>query len=303
MSISTKSGFVSIVGKPNVGKSSLLNSLIEQKISVVTPKPQTTRNNIIGIYSKNSVQIVFLDTPGFLRPNYKLHEFMRRELENSFIEADIILLVLDASVYEGNVISDILKEYEHLLNKTITFCVLNKIDLCDKSDILHMINDISVKFKFFEIFPVSAKKSFNTPELLDSIIKYLPKGEFYFENDIIASQPERFFVAEIVRAEVMKLCRDEIPFSVFIEIEEFIERKNSKTYIRLNLILDKESHKKIIVGKEGSMIKRIGSHSRKNVEEFLGKEVYLDIFVKVKKNWKDDDNFLRSYFKRHTLIS
>jgi GTP-binding protein Era len=166
-----------------------------------------------------------------------------------------------------------------------------------------MINDISVKFKFLEIFPVSAKKSFNTPELLESIIKYLPKGEFYFEKDIVASQSERFFVAEIVRAEVMNLCRDEIPFSVFVEIEEFNERKNGKTYIRLNLILDKESHKKIIVGKEGSMIKRIGSHSRKNVEEFLGEEVYLDIFVKVKKNWKDDDNFLRSYFKRHALIS
>jgi GTP-binding protein Era len=301
--MTTKSGFVSIIGMPNSGKSTLLNTLIGQEISIVTPKPQTTRNKIIGIYTRDNVQVVFHDTPGILKPSYKLQEFMKREIESTFIDSDIILLVIDASKYETSILNEILNEFRNNLQKTVTFCVLNKIDLLQKPEILHIINDVSQKFGFKEIFPVSAKKSFNTSELLISIIKYLPESEFYFDNDIVASQPEKFFVSEIIRAEVMKLCKDEIPFSINVDVDEFKERKTGKDYIRANLVVEKDSHKKIVIGKNGSMLKRIGFHSRKKTEEFLGKEIFLEIFVKVKKNWRNDDYFLKNHFNKQSMTS
>lgn len=303
MVTTTKSGFVSIIGKPNVGKSTLLNAFMGEELSLVTPKPQTTRNCITGIYTKDSIQIVFLDTPGILKPRYKLQHFMKREIDSSFLESDLVLLVLDASGYDTDSVSSILSEDFKQLSKKAAFCVLNKIDRIDKSEVLHVIKDVSSKFKFAEIFPVSAKKKYNTYELLESIIKYMPNGEFYFENDIIASQPEKFFVAEIIRGEAMKLLKDEVPFSVFVEIEEFNEHKNSKDYIRVSLIMEKDSQKSIVIGSGGSMLKKIGMHARKKVEEFLQKEVFIDIHVKVKKNWKDDDTFLKNHFKKHTVVS
>lgn len=298
--MSTRSGFVAIIGKPNVGKSTLLNTFIGEELSIVTPKPQTTRNCITGIYTKDSVQIVFIDTPGILEPKYQLQYFMKREIESSFPESDIVLLMVDASKYEPDELTYIISGEFKQLSKKKTIIVLNKIDRIDKAETLHIISDISSRFNFCEIFPVSAKKKFNTDELLSSIVSYLPEGEFYFDDDIIASQPEKFFVSEIIRGEIMKLLKDELPFSVFVEVDEFKEREKGKEYIRISLILDKDSQKKIIIGKSGSMLKKIGSLSRKKVEEFLHKEVYLDIFVKVRKNWKDDNNFLKEHFRKHT---
>lgn len=209
---SKKSGYVSIIGSPNVGKSTLLNSFLGQELSVVTPKPQTTRNNIAGIYTNDNVQIIFLDTPGILKPRYKLHDFMESEIEQSLTDSDIILFLLDGTKYDGQEIEITLSKFKNLFNKKITFCVVNKIDLLQKAETLHIINDISSKYKFKEIFPVSAKRSFNTNELLNCIINCLPEGEFYFRDDIIALQPEKFFIAEIIRGEVMKLFSDELPF-------------------------------------------------------------------------------------------
>jgi len=292
-----KSGFVSIVGKPNAGKSTLLNAIIGQNLSVVTPKPQTTRNKIFGIYTRNDVQIVFSDTPGILKPKYKLQIFMKRELESSFKDADIIVFILDVSVYDPEDVKEVLEKYKREFEKHILFCVLNKIDLISKEEVLHIINDVSKSKSFDEIIPLSAEKGFNVKDLVNTIVKYLPEGEFYFDSEIIASQPEKFFVSEIIRAQALRLLKEEVPFSVYVDIEEFKERENGKDYIRASIILEKDSQKKIVIGKEGSMLKKLGVLSRSGIEDFLGKGVFLELFVKVRKNWKNDENFLRRKFQ------
>ena len=292
-----KSGFVSIIGKPNAGKSTLLNAIIGQNLSVVTPKPQTTRNKIFGIYTKNDVQIVFADTPGILKPKYKLQAFMKRELESSFEEADIIIFILDASVYDPEDVKEVLDKYKREFEKHKVFCILNKIDKITKEEVLYIINDVSKKFHYDEIFPLSAETGFNVKDLIDTIVKYLPEGEFYFDSEIVASQPEKFFVSEIIRAQALKLLKEEVPFSVYVDIEEFKEREKGKDYIRASIILEKESQKKIVIGKAGSMLKHLGGLSRCEIEDFLGKGVFLELFVKVRKNWKNDEDFLKRKFQ------
>jgi GTP-binding protein Era len=291
-----KAGFVAIVGKPNSGKSTLLNAILGQNLSIVTPKPQTTRNKIFGILTKDNIQIIFVDTPGILKPQYKLQVFMKREIDSSFLEADIILLVTDASRYDTGAVKEVYEKYEREFSGHKCFCILNKIDLRNKEEVLHMIRDISMNFKFDEIIPVSAFKGFNIDDVTGTIIKYLPENEFYFEGDIITSQPEKFFVSELIRAEALRLYKEEIPFSVYVEIEEFKERSKGKDYIRANIILEKDSQKKIVIGRNGTMIKLLGERSRKEIEDFLGKDVFLELFVKVRKNWKNDEEFLKRKF-------
>lgn len=291
-----KSGFVAIAGKPNAGKSTILNSILGQNISIVTSKPQTTRNKIFGIYTRENVQIVFVDTPGILKPRYKLQAFMTREIDSSFVEADIILLIVDVSEYNPESVKEICEKYRKEFSEHKVFCVLNKIDLLKKDVVLLIISDLSKNYKFAELIPVSAKSCFNVDELVRTIIKYLPEHEFYFEENIVASQPEKFFVSEIIRAQALKMYQEEIPFSVYVEIEEFKEREKGKNYIRAGIILEKESQKPIVIGKRGAMIKMLGERSRKNIENFLGHEVFLELFVKIKKNWKNDEEFLKRYF-------
>jgi len=296
-----KSGFVAIAGKPNAGKSTILNSILGQKISIVTPKPQTTRNRIFGIYTKENIQIVFVDTPGILKPRYKLQAFMKKEIESSFVEADIINLVVDASDYNPEAVKEIYEKYSKEFSEHKVFCVLNKIDLLKKDVVLLIISDLSKKYNFDEIIPVSAKSGFNIDELVQTIIKYIPEHDFYFEDDIVASQPEKFFVSEIIRAQALKMYKEEIPFSVYVEIEEYKERVKGKDYIRAAIILEKESQKPIVIGKRGSMIKMLGERSRKNIEDFLGHEVFLELFVKIKKNWKNDEEFLKRNFYKTSV--
>jgi GTP-binding protein Era len=298
-----KAGFVAIIGKPNSGKSTLLNSMLGQDVSIVTPKPQTTRNKILGIYTKDDVQIIFADTPGILKPVYRLQDFMKHETESSFLETDIIIFVIDSSKYKSDEVKEITHKYSKEFREHKIFCLLNKIDLITKEDVLHIIDDVSKLYKFDEIIPVSAKKKFNLTELFSVIIKYLPENEFYFDDDIIATQPEKFFVSELIRKQVLKLYKEEVPFGVFIDIDEFKEREKGKDYIRASIILEKESQKKILIGTGGSMIKLLGERSRKEIEEFLGNQVFLELFVKVRKNWKNDEAFLRNNFNRSTIAS
>src|SRR4030095_10601286 len=293
-----KSGFVAIIGIPNAGKSTLLNAILGQNISIVTPKPQTTRNRIFGIYTKDNVQIVFVDTPGILNPRYKLQQFMKNEIESSFIDADVILLLVDASKYENGSLHEVYDKYKKEFKKHKLFCVLNKIDLLKKEEVLHIIKDISDNYKFDEIVPVSAVKGFNIEELLKTIIRYLHENEFYFGEDSVTSQPERFFASEIIRQSILKLYSDEIPFSVSIDIDEFKEREKGKDYIRASVIVERESQKAIIIGANGSKIKSLGTYSRKHLEEFLGREVFLELFVKVRKDWKNDEEFLKKNFNK-----
>jgi len=296
-----KSGFVAIAGKPNAGKSTILNSILGQKISIVTPKPQTTRNRIFGIYTKENVQIVFVDTPGILKPRYKLQAFMKKEIDSSFVEADLIILVIDASDYNPETVKEISEKYNKEFSEHKVFCVLNKIDILKKDAVLLIISVLAEKYKFDEIIPVSAKSGFNIDELVQTIIKYIPEHEFYFEDDIVASQPEKFFVSEIIRAQALRMYQEEIPFSIYVEIEEFKEREKGKDFIRAAIILEKESQKPIVIGKRGAMIKMLGERSRKNIEDFLGNEVFLELFVKIKKNWKNDEEFLKRNFYKTSI--
>ncbi len=291
-----KSGFAAIVGKPNAGKSTLLNAILGQNLSVVTPKPQTTRNKVFGIYSTDDVQVVFADTPGILKPKYKLQEFMNREIDSSFIGADVILLVIDISKYDTDELTSVYTQYEKEFTRHKVFCVLNKIDMITGNEVLLVINDISQKFKFDEIIPVSSLKKFNIDELLKTISKYMPENDFYFDTESVSSQPEKFFASEIIRASALRLYREEIPFSLFIEIEEFKERARGKDFIRANIITEKDSQKKIIIGKDGLMLKTLGERARKEIEKFFGNEVYLELFVKVKKGWRNDEQFLKKRF-------
>ena len=292
------SGFVPIIGAPNAGKSTLLNSVLGQNISIVTAKPQTTRNRITGIYTKDNIQIVFVDTPGILDPKYKLQQFMSREIETSVIESDVIILVIDISKYDRESFGKLYDKYSSEYKEHKLFCVINKIDLVRKEQVLLVIKDISENFKIDEIIPVSAVKGFNVEELLKTIIKYLPEAEFYFESDILTSQPEKFFVAEIIRQNVLRQYKDEVPFSVYIDIDEFKERESGKDYIRATVIVERDTQKAIIIGEGGLKIKKLGEYSRKSIEEFLGRPVFLELFVKVRKDWKNDDEFLKKNFNK-----
>jgi GTPase len=293
-----KSGFVSIIGIPNAGKSTLLNSILGQNISIVTPKPQTTRNKIFGVYTKENVQIVFVDTPGILTPKYKLQQFMKHEIESSFAESDIIVLVIDAFKYDIESLREVYAKYKQEFSEHKMICVLNKIDLMKKEEILGLIQNISENFKFHEIVPVSAVKGFNVDELISVIAGYLPESEFYYDDSVLTSQPEKFFVSEIIRQNILRQYQEEIPFSVYVDITEFKERDNGKDFISASIIVERDTQKAIIIGSAGSKIKHLGEASRKGIEAFLGRSVYLELHVKVRKDWKNDDVFLKKNFNK-----
>lgn len=292
------SGFVPIIGAPNAGKSTLLNAILGHKLSIVTAKPQTTRNRINGIYTKDNIQIIFVDTPGILDPKYKLQQFMSKEIASSVIDSDVILLLIDAKKYERNSLKKMYLKYKNELKNHKIFCVPNKIDLMQKEDVLILIDEISKNFKFDEIVPVSAVKAFNTDELLKTIIKYLPENDFYFNNELLTSHPEKFFVSEIIRQNILKLYKDEVPFSVYVDISEFKVREKGKDFINSLIIVERDSQKSIIIGESGKKIKKLGELSRKEIEDFLGKKVFLELFVKVRKDWKNDDVFLKKNFNK-----
>ena len=244
------------------------------------------------------MQIVFVDTPGILDPKYKLQQFMSREIESSVIESDIILLIIDINKYERELFEKIYNKFKKEFDGHKIFCVLNKIDTVRKEEVLLVIKDVSENFNIDEIIPISATKGFNIDDLLKTIIKYLPESEFYFESDVLTSHPEKFFVSEIIRQNILKQFKDEIPFSVYIDIEEFKEREIGKDFIRASVIVERETQKAIIIGESGTKIKKLGEYSRKGIEEFLGRPIYLELFVKMRKDWKNDEEFLKKNFNK-----
>lgn len=295
--MSTKAGFVTIIGKPNAGKSSLMNALIETKLSIVTPKPQTTRKEIVGILSTNDYQIVFLDTPGHIKPKYKLQEVMMEYLPNSIIAADIILAVFDYDNFTKthklplNDIEKLVKNYE-----VPKIAVLNKIDIAKhKSHVIPILEELSNSKLFDEIIPLSATNSINLQELENTIVKYLPVSQFYYGEDSLSTLNSKFFAAEIIREKIFLNLEEEIPYSTEVQIQEFIEREKGKWFILADIVVEKNTQKQILIGKNGSMIKKISSESRLEIEKLLEYPVYLELFVKVRKDWRDNPKMIKSF--------
>lgn len=283
---------MSIVGRPSVGKSTLMNYLIGQKIAITSSKPQTTRNRIRTVYTSDEAQIVFVDTPGMTKAKNKLGNYMTSEVNKSFSDVDLVLWLVEASDYVGpgdKKIADKLKS----INLPIIL-VVNKIDKVKKDDLFHIIDVYKDLCDFAEVVPVSAMKGTNTDTLITQIIKYLPYGDPFFDEDTITDQPERAIVAELIREKALKCLDEEIPHGVAVTIEDmkYLDRIAN---IEATIICERDSHKGIIIGKGGSMLKKIGSAARYEIEELIGMQANLKLWVKVKKDWRDSDVLLKNF--------
>jgi len=295
--MSIKSGYVAILGLPNAGKSTLMNSLLGQKLSIVTAKPQTTRKKILGILSSENYQVIFLDTPGIIKPEYLLQEKMMEAVNDSLRDADVIILIVDASSNsEGQSIlnNEFTTQNIFKTNKPVLL-LLNKVDLVEQENVKKIITKYESLKKFKKVIPVSALVNFNIEEVLNSIIELLPEGPKYYPDDIVAEENERFFVSEIIREKVFELYKEEIPYSTEVIIADFKEREANKDYILAEILVEKESQKGIIIGKQGAAIKRLGLEARKAIEDFLQKDVYLELRVKLRNKWRTEEKQLKSF--------
>ena len=288
------SGFAAIVGRPNVGKSTLTNGLIGEKIAIMSDRPQTTRNKIMCILNTDNAQIMFLDTPGIHKPHHKLGEYMVRTAESTLKEVDVILFVIDVSEKRGageNYILELLQKV-----KTPVILVANKIDkLQDKSKLFNIINEYTALYNFAAVVPVSALEDKEFPGLVEEITKHLPEGPDYFPDDMITDQPERVIAAEMIREKVLLSTRDEVPHSIAVEVDEFKVRENEDVYIRATIFVERESQKGIVIGAKGSLLKKIGQQARKDIEALLGCKVFLELWVKVKADWRNKDKALKQF--------
>lgn len=287
------SGFAAIVGRPNVGKSTLLNAILGEKIVITSDKPQTTRNRIQGIHNLDNGQIVFVDTPGVHRAKSRLN----RSLVDTAMEAiqgvDVILFLVEANTAPASE-----KEMIDELLASVTapvFLVINKVDLVEKERLLKSIEIYSELFPFREIVPVSARKGDGVERLVELVCGYLPQGPAYFPDDILTDLPERFVVAEMVREKIFRLTHDEVPYSVAVQVESFKERPNGLIAISAAIIVERDSQKGIIIGKKGEMLKRIGTAARQEIEQFLAEKVFLELFVKVSRDWSDNPQKLKEF--------
>lgn len=290
----TKSGFVTLIGRPNVGKSTLMNCLIGQKIAITSSKPQTTRNRIQTVYTSERGQVVFVDTPGIHKAKNKLGRYMVTAAERTLKEVDLILWLVEPTTFIGAGERHIAEQLAGV--STPVILVINKIDTVGKAEILKYIDAYKDAADFAEIVPISALRAENTEDLVDVIFKYMPYGPCFYDEDTITDQPERQIVAELVREKALRLLEDEIPHGITVLIERMKERpKGHITDIDATIICERESHKGIIIGKQGAMLKKIGTQARQEIEEFLGCRVNLKLWVKVKKDWRDSDFLLKNF--------
>ncbi len=284
-----RSGFVSIIGRPNVGKSTLLNSILGEKVSIVTPKPQTTRNRIVGIKTLPDAQIIFIDTPGIHKPRHKLGNTMVKTALDAFKEVDIILFIIEPQEPEkgDKFIINLLREV-----RSPVFLLINKIDIVKKSDLLPLIDKMNELYPFKEIIPISALKQDGIDILLKRIYDYLPRGPKYYPDDIVTDQLERFMVSEIIREKAIEMTEEEVPYSIAVDVIEWEEKENGIILIRANIYVERDSQKGIIIGKGGRMLKAIGTSARIDIEKLLNTKVFLELWVKVKKDWRDNFKIL-----------
>jgi GTPase len=285
-----RSGYVSIIGRPNVGKSTLLNAILGEKIAIVTPKPQTTRNKITGIKSLPEAQIIFIDTPGIHRPRHKLGEAMVKTAMEALNEVDVILFMVEPKQPENGdmaVINLIKKVHSPVL------LIINKIDTVKKAEILPVMDQYKALSQFKEIIPVSARKGDGIGVLLRKICDYLPQGPLYYPDDLVTDQLERFMVSEIIREKIMELTVEELPYSAAVEVNNWAEREDGLVSVSCNIYVEREGQKAIIIGSKGEMLKSIGSAARIDIEKLLQTKVFLELWVKVRKNWRNDDRLLK----------
>ena len=289
---SYKSGFVTLIGRPNVGKSTLMNRLIGQKIAITSNKPQTTRNRIQTVLTLEEGQIVFLDTPGIHKARNKLGDYMVSAAEHTLEQVDVILWLVEPTDYIGAGEQHIIERLRRV--KTPVILVINKTDTVKKEEILHFIDTYRRELDFQEIVPVSALKGHNTDELVKCILKYLPYGPAFYDEDTVTDQPMRQIVAELIREKALRLLEDEIPHGIAVIIES-MQEKGKLCHIEATIICERDSHKGIIIGKGGVMLKKIGSTARPEIEKMLEMQVNLKLWVKVKKDWRDSDFLLKNY--------
>lgn len=282
-----RSGYVSIIGEPNVGKSTLLNGMMGEKLAIVTPKPQTTRNRIMGIVTTDCYQLIFLDTPGIVVPKYLLHDEMVKAAYRAIKDADVIIYMVDGSQPPPTLEAKILERIHEAESKKV-FLVINKIDLIEASGLLPIIAQYTGKYPFDEVVPISAKDPADVLRLRNLIVTHLPTGPLYFPDDQISDLPERFFVAETVREKVFLKTQQEIPYASGVTVEEFKHRSNGKIYIRAIIYTERLSQKQILIGDRGNMVKQIGRLAREEIEQFLGASVFLELQVYVKGDWRRD---------------
>lgn len=285
-----KAGYAAIIGLPNAGKSTLLNSLLDIKLSIISSKPQTTRRRILGILTKQNYQLVFIDTPGILKPTYELQQRMMQHVNSALSDADILILIVDVKSKRHPIEID-LKAINSTQKPTIL--LLNKIDLINKNELLILTDNYNKFFPFKAIIPISAIKQDGVDNLEDEIIKYLPLSPPYYPQDILTDHPERFFVSELIREKIFEKFFHEIPYSTEVVIEEYKERSKGKDYINAVIWVERKTQKGILIGKGGEAIRSIGASARKEIEEFLGRKVFLELRVKVNENWRKDSNKLK----------
>ena len=287
------SGFVSVIGRPNVGKSTLVNSLVGQKIAIMSDKPQTTRNKILCVLTLADAQILFIDTPGIHKPKHKLGEYMVKQAETTLKEVDVVLFVVDATEEMGAGEKYILERLAAV--KTPVILAVNKIDLLAKEKLLPIIQQYQSQYKFAAIVPISAVHKDNLSGLVNELKNHLMPGPQYYPDDMVTDQPERLIIAELIREKVLTLTREEIPHAIAVDIEEITKRSNEDVYVRAVVYVERDSQKGIVIGSGGALLKEIGRLARTDIENLLGSKVFLDLWVKVKKDWRNRDGVLRSF--------
>ena len=289
-----KSGFVTLIGRPNVGKSTLMNMLIGEKISIISSKPQTTRNKIQTILTADNAQVVFIDTPGLHTAKSKLGEYMVKSAETTMNDVDLVLYLIEPFEKIKDSDKAILDRLKNVT--TPVFLVINKIDTINKEELFKVISSYKEVYDFKEIIPISALKQQNKGDLLKHIEKYLPEGPKYFPEDMITDQPEKQIVSEIIREKALYLLQEEIPHGIAVEVTSMKKRKEKDIYdIDATIYCERDSHKGIIIGKQGSMLKKIGTNARKDIQRFLGASINLQLWIKVKKGWRDNNFLLKNF--------
>ena len=289
-----KSGFVTLIGRPNVGKSTLMNMLIGEKISIISSKPQTTRNKIQTILTTDNAQVVFIDTPGLHTAKSKLGEYMVKSAETTMNDVDLVLYLIEPFEKIKDSDKAILDRLKNVT--TPVFLVINKIYTINKEELFKVISSYKEVYDFKEIIPISALKQQNKEDLLKHIEKYLPEGPKYFPEDMITDQPEKQIVSEIIREKALYLLQEEIPHGIAVEVTSMKKRKEKDIYdIDATIYCERDSHKGIIIGKQGSMLKKIGTNARKDIQRFLGTSINLQLWIKVKKGWRDNDFLLKNF--------